>query len=117
MKDSVAALTEHFDINVLSGYPLIVYLFIGVVFTAIIQSSSATMMLTLSALYASIIPLPAAAVLVIGANLGTTSTVLLGSLQGIAAKRRLAMAHVLVNLTIDTLAFIALYPLLSLIEN
>jgi phosphate:Na+ symporter len=73
------------------------------------------MMLTLSALYAGIIPLPAAAALVIGADLGTTSTVLLGSLQGAAAKRRLAMAHVLFNLTIDTLAFIALYPLLSLI--
>jgi phosphate:Na+ symporter len=102
---------------VLSGYPLIVYLFVGVVFTAIIQSSSATMMLTLSALYAGIIPLPAAAALVIGADLGTTSTVLLGSLQGAVAKRRLAMAHVLFNLTIDSLAFIALYPLLALVEK
>jgi phosphate:Na+ symporter len=116
MKDSVGTLTEHVDINVLSGYPLIVFLLVGVVFTAIIQSSSATMMLTLSALYAGIIPLPAAAALVIGADLGTTSTVLLGSLQGVVAKRRLAMAHVLFNLTIDMLAFIALFPLLSLVE-
>jgi phosphate:Na+ symporter len=117
MKGSVSMLTELVDINVLSGYPLIVYLIVGVVFTAIIQSSSATMMLTLSALYAGIIPLPAAAAMVIGANLGTTSTVLLGSLQGVAAKRRLAMAHVLFNLTIDTLAFIALFPMLALIER
>ena len=116
MKDSVGALTEHVDVNVLADYPLIVYVLIGVVFTAIIQSSSATMMLTLSALYAGIIPLPAAASLIIGANLGTTSTVLLGSLQGAAAKRQLAMAHVLFNLTINTLAFFALYPLLALIE-
>lgn len=117
MKESAGMLTEHVDIKTLSGYPLIVYLIVGVFFTAIIQSSSATMMLTLSALYAGIIPLPAAAALVIGADLGTTSTVLLGSLQGAVAKRRLAMAHVLFNLTIDSLAFIALFPLLGLIEK
>lgn len=117
MKDSVGTLHEHVDINTFSGYPLIVYLLIGVILTAIIQSSSATMMLTLSALYTGIIPLPAAAALIIGANLGTTSTVLLGSLQGTVAKRRLAMAHVLFNLTIDVLAFIALFPLLALIEQ
>ncbi len=116
MKDSVAALTEQVDINVLSDYPLVIFLFIGIIFTAIIQSSSATMMLTLSALYAGIIPLPAAAALIIGADLGTTSTVLLGSLHGAAAKRRLAMAHVLFNFTIATLAFIGLFPLLALIE-
>ncbi|MBE9564441.1 MAG: Na/Pi cotransporter family protein [Proteobacteria bacterium] len=116
MKGSVGALTEHIDINILSDYPLIVFLFAGVIFTAVIQSSSATMMLTLSALYAGIIPLPAAVSLIIGADLGTTSTVLLGSMHGAAAKRRLAMAHVLFNLTIATLAFIGLFPLLALIE-
>ncbi|HEC04615.1 MAG TPA: Na/Pi cotransporter family protein, partial [Thiothrix sp.] len=97
--------------------PLFVYLLMGVIFTAIIQSSSAAMMLTLNALHADIIPLPAAAALVIGADLGTTSTVLLGSLQGAVAKRRLAMAQVLFNLSVDTLAFIALLPLLGLIAK
>ena len=115
MKDSVAILTGYVGIDEFSDYPLFVYLFIGVVFTAIIQSSSANMMLTLSALYAGILPLPAAVALVIGADLGTTSTVLLGSLQGAVAKRRLAMAHVLFNLTNCTLAFIFLFPLLDLI--
>ena len=117
MKDSVSTLTKIADINQLSGYPLIVYLLIGVVFTAIIQSSSATMMLTLSALHAGIIPLPAAAALVIGADLGTTSTVLLGSLQGAVGKRQLAMAQVVFNVFIDALAFLFILPLLSLIEN
>ncbi len=117
MKNSVGSLTGYVDMQVLTGYPLIVYLLAGIIFTAIIQSSSATMMLTLSALYAGIIPLPAAAAIVIGADVGTTSTVLLGSLQGAVAKRRLAMAHVLFNLSIDTLAFIALFPLLALIQQ
>lgn len=116
MKDSASALTEQADIKLLSGYPLIVYLLVGTALTAVIQSSSAVMMLTLSALYAGIIPLPEAAALVIGADLGTTSTVLLGSLQGAVAKRRLAMAHVLFNLFVDALAFAALLPLLQLIK-
>ena len=117
MKDSVSTLTKLIDINQLSGYPLIVFLLAGVLFTAIIQSSSATMMLTLSALYAGIIPLPAAAALVIGADLGTTSTVLLGSLQGAVAKKRLAMAQVLFNVFVDGLAFVLIMPLLALIER
>lgn len=116
MKESVATLSGILDINVLSGYPLIAFLLVGVVFTVIIQSSSAAMMITLSALNADIIPLPAAAALVIGADLGTTSTVLIGSLQGAVVKRQVALAHILFNLSVDTLAFIALYPLLELLD-
>lgn len=116
MKSSVSTLTTLVDMQAIRDLPLIVYLVIGIIFTAIIQSSSATMMLTLSALYADIIPIQAAAALIIGADLGTTSTVLLGSIQGEVSKRRLAMAHVLFNLSVDTLAFIAIYPLLALIN-
>jgi phosphate:Na+ symporter len=116
MKSSADMLTEHADIKLLSGYSLIIYLLIGIVFTAIIQSSSAIMMLTLSALNAGIIQLPEAAALVIGADFGTTSTVLIGSLQGAVAKRRLAMAQVIFNLIVDLLAFVSLIPLLHLIN-
>lgn len=116
MKDSVGALSSLLDIKMLSGYPTIVFLIVGVIFTVIIQSSSATMMLTLSAIHAEIIPLSAAAALVIGADLGTTSTVLIGSLEGSVAKRRVAMAHILFNLTVDVVAFLALFQLLELIE-
>jgi len=116
MKDSVVELTERANLEIISGYPLIVYLLIGTLFTAVIQSSSAAMMLTLSALYAEVISLPVAGALVIGADLGTTSTVFLGSLQGAVAKRRLAMAHVLFNFSVDTVAFLFLYPLLAFIS-
>jgi len=116
MKESVELLNQRADIQVLRGYPLFVYLIVGILFTAIIQSSSATMMLTLSALYAGIIPLPAAAALVIGADLGTTSTVFLGSMQGSASKRRLAMAHIFFNLSVDIVAFALLYPILDFIQ-
>ena len=117
MKESVATLSEFLDIEELSEYPIIIFLVTGMIFTAIIQSSSATMMITLSALNAGIIALPAAAALVIGADLGTTSTVFIGSLQGAISKRRVALAHILFNVTVDTIAFIALYPLLKLIDK
>ncbi len=116
MKDSVSALSENADIERLQGYPLIVYLLVGVVLTAIVQSSSAVMMLTLSAVYAGVIPLPAAAALIIGADLGTTSTVILGSLQGAVVKRRLAAAQFLFNLIVDAFAFALLWPIINFIE-
>ena len=58
---------------------------IGFVLTAIIQSSSAAMVITLSGLHTGIIPLEAAAAMVIGNDLGTTITVLLGALKGKAS--------------------------------
>jgi phosphate:Na+ symporter len=116
MKNSVHSFTDSLNLQVLQGLPLIVYLLFGVVVTAIIQSSSAVMMLVLTALYANVIALPAAAAVVIGADLGTSSTVLLGSLQGSVAQKRLAMAQVFFNLIVDVIAFLSIYLLLDFIR-
>jgi len=112
MKSSVANLPQSWDISLLSEQPAILYLLVGILITAIIQSSSATMMLTLTALHAGLIDLPGAASLVIGADIGTTSTTVLGSLTGSAIKKRLALAHVLFNFIVDIAAFIFLLPFL-----
>ncbi len=68
MKTSMEQVATLFDVSVLKGYPAVVYLLVGVLFTALIQSSSATMMITLSALHVGIVDLPSAAALVIGAE-------------------------------------------------
>ncbi|MGB5441969.1 MAG: Na/Pi symporter [Gammaproteobacteria bacterium] len=117
MKASVAALATQFDIESIRNLPLLVFLMAGVMLTAIIQSSSATMMITLSALHAELIPLQAAAAIVVGADLGTTSTVIIGSLQGAIAKRRVALAHFIFNLVVDVAAFVALLPLLHVVTD
>ncbi len=117
MKSGVLIATTLFDPAALAGYPLIVFLLAGLLLTAVIQSSSATIMITLSALYAAAIPLEAAAAVAIGADLGTTITALLGALAGSAAKKRVAAAVVLFNVVADTLAFLSLKPLLALITN
>ena len=72
MKGAVGNISEVFDVAILEELGAVEYLLFGLVFTAIVQSSSATMMVTLSALHGGIIDLPAAAAVVIGADLGTT---------------------------------------------
>jgi len=117
MKSGFGSLAEHFDVSMFSGHHPVIYLLAGAAFTAIIQSSSATMMILLSALNVGIIDLFAAAALLIGADLGTTSTVLLGALKGSAEKRRVALSHFMFNLVIDIIAFIFIPLYLSFIAN
>lgn len=117
MKTSIETLTQLFNIDLLRGYNAFVFLFVGIVFTAIIQSSSATMMITLSALNSGIVDLHSAAALIVGADLGTTSTVLLGAIKGSAAKKQVAMAHLLFNLVTATIAFLSIPLLIALITD
>jgi phosphate:Na+ symporter len=117
MKSGALVATALFDPSALAGYPLIVFLLAGLLLTTVIQSSSATIMITLSALHAGAIPLESAAAIAIGADLGTTITALLGSLAGSAAKKRVAAAVVLFNVVTDFLAFLGLRPLLRLITE
>ncbi|NNF51743.1 MAG: Na/Pi cotransporter family protein [Gammaproteobacteria bacterium] len=115
MKDSVAVIATQVDITALTDLALWQFLLFGVILTAIIQSSSATIMIALTALHAEVISLPAAAAVAIGADLGTTTTIIIGALPGPSAKKRVALAHVIFNLTNDTLAFLLLAPLLGLV--
>ena len=112
MKESVADVPNLVALESLQNRHAVVYLLFGIAITAVIQSSSATMMLTLAALNAQLIALPDAAALVIGADLGTTSTVVLGSLTGNIIKKQLAFAHFFFNFVVDIAAFFALLPLL-----
>jgi len=70
---------------------------IGLILTAIIQSSSATLVILLSAISSGILGLDQAAAATVGANIGTTVTVSLGALGGTPDKKRLASLHFLFN--------------------
>ena len=112
MKSAVETLPEVLDFQILAGMPPIVFLLAGTALTAIIQSSSATMMITLTLLHAQLIQLPEAVAFIIGADLGTTSTSALGALKAQPTRRRLATAHILFNVVTDLTAFVVLLPLL-----
>ena len=79
MKAAVSDLSESVDVAALADRSALEFLLLGTLFSAIVQSSSATMLIALTALNAGLLPLPAAAAVAIGADLGTTSTVLFGS--------------------------------------
>ena len=115
MKSGAISATTLFDPEKLAAYPPIIFLLAGLMITALIQSSSATIMITLSALYAGVIPLPSAAAAAIGADLGTTITAMLGALAGADDKKRVAIAIVIFNVVTDTIAFIFLTPILGFI--
>ena len=114
MKDTMAEVANYWDINALKGQSSYIYFAVGAVIAALIQSSSAAMMLTLAALNSNIISLQAAAAIVIGANLGTTSTTVLASIGGGAIKKQLALAHLAFNITVGVGAFFILLPALPL---
>ena len=111
MKTAVEVVGGRFDLAVLQGLPPIVYLLVGVGLTALIQSSSASMLISLAALNGGLVSLPEALAFMIGADLGTTSTLLLGSVKGAADKRQVAAFHLLYNVATALLAFLVLLPL------
>jgi phosphate:Na+ symporter len=115
MKSGMDAIVNTIDIDTYSHFGVIHFFILGVVVTAVIQSSSAMMAIVLSALSIETISITQAAATVIGADLGTTVTVVLGSLTGVTAKKQVALFHVMFNFVVDMLALIFLPLLLILI--
>lgn len=70
---------------------------IGVVMTVVMQSSSAAVATTLTAIHAGGIGIEQGAYLVIGQNLGTSITAVLAAVGGSIPVRRTALAHVMFN--------------------
>ena len=71
----------------------LLYMCLGILITTILQSSSATLALILTALAAHQIEYENALALAIGANVGTTITAILGSLGSNISGKRLAGGH------------------------
>jgi len=88
---------------------------VGVVMTVVMQSSSAAAVTTLAAVHAGSINFEQAAALVIGQNIGTTVTAIMGALGGNIAARRAAAAHVMFNVITGLIALVLLGPFTHLI--
>ncbi len=71
---------------------------VGCVLTVLVQSSSATLGITISLAYQGIIDYETAAALVLGENIGTTITAYLASLGATTNARRAAYFHVIFNI-------------------
>jgi phosphate:Na+ symporter len=89
----------------------LIVLGLGIVMTVLMQSSSAAVATTLTALHTGTVNFEQAAVLVIGAAIGTTVTGALAAIGGNVPARRTALAHVLFNLATGLIA-VGLLPVL-----
>ncbi len=70
---------------------------VGAVFTALIQSSSASLGIVIGMAMQGLVTIEAALPLILGANIGTCITAVLAAINSHAAAKRVAAAHVLFN--------------------
>ncbi len=83
---------------------------VGAVLTAVVQSSSATIGITMGLASSGVIGFPTAAALVLGENIGTTITAFLASLGASTNAKRASYAHIIFNVAGATLVVI-LFPI------
>jgi len=96
---------------------LLLFLAGGIMLTVLMQSSSAALAVTLTAAAGGLVPLQAAAAMVIGANVGTTSTAAFAVIGATASAKRAATAHVVFNVVTAVVAFAGLPLLLGLVAQ
>lgn len=104
----------HYQMPGMAGHLL--FTGVGLLITVLLQSSHATLMLTLTALAGGQLALEQGLAIAIGSNMGSTVTAVIGALGGARAGQRLALAHVLFNLTTGVLALALLAPLALLVQ-
>lgn len=95
---------------------LLLYTLLGMLATVVMQSSHATLILTITALAAGQITYENALALSIGANVGTTITALIGALGANIEGRRLAGAHLIFNLVTGLIALSFIQVFLMLVD-
>jgi len=106
-------LTRYTD---LGFWSVLIFLFIGTLLTVIIQSSSATMALTLIMTAEGWIPFELAAAMVLGENIGTTITANIAAIVANFHAKRTARAHLLFNIIGVVWVLLLFYPFLKMVS-
>ena len=109
MKDGFEAAGGQIDLSqfAVPGFKgLLIYTGIGIAATVIMQSSHATLILTITALAAGQVTYENALALAIGSNVGTTITAIIGAISASVSGRQLALAHLIFNLVTGSIAIL-----------
>lgn len=88
----------------------------GAITTLVVQSSSATIGITIALASTGVIGFPAAAALVLGENIGTTVTANLAAINANRVAKQAALGHFLFNVIGVTYMMIFLHPFLTFIN-
>ena len=123
MKNSVPDLSSHPEaLSFIQGWSgkgmlsVLLFLILGTVLTLVLQSSSATVAITLIMLDMGWIQFDMAAAMVLGENIGTTITANIAAIVGNVNSKRAALAHTFFNVFGVVWALVLFYPFVHLIE-
>ncbi|MBQ7538899.1 MAG: Na/Pi symporter [Treponema sp.] len=104
------------DFNKLGGAGILLGILIGIFFTALIHSSSATTAIVLTMSANGSLSWNLGAAMVLGSNIGSTVDAVMSSFGASVNAKRAAAVHVGFNVTGTLLALIFLHPFLELID-
>jgi len=118
LKNAFAGLSQ--SIELATVFPdntsgLFLYMAMGFVITVLTQSSSAAVAMILTAVSSGALGFDAAAAMVIGANVGTTSTAALAVIGATPNAKRVALAHIIFNVFTGVVALVLLPLVLWLV--
>lgn len=112
-------LKESVDLSVYSSnsfWMMVLFGLIGAFMTFVVQSSSASIAIILTALASSQVLYFNAIALVIGGKIGSTATTVIGSMSSNSNGKRLALFQFILNLIATIFGIILFYPIVSLID-
>ena len=119
MKEGFETFKETIDLSqfAVPGFAgLLLYTGIGIFATVVMQSSHASLVITITALAAGQITYENALALAIGANIGTCITAILGAISANVDGRRLAAAHLIFNVTTGVVAIVLMNQILVVVD-
>jgi len=116
LKESFSGMSANFRLPEGEGArDILLQVLIGVLLTVLMQSSSASLAIALTAAQGGLLSAQGAAAVVIGANIGTTVTALIAAIGATPNAKRAATAHVLFNVLTGTVALLLLPWLIALL--
>lgn len=119
LKATFSGADSLFDLHFSSGLlpiDIVMFALAGLILTTLLQSSSLTLTLALTSLAGGIIDLLPAAAIVIGSNLGSTTTAIFAVIGSQPVAKRIVASHVLFNLLTAIVSLILLVPLIWIIH-
>ena len=120
MKGGFDNIKESIDLSqfAMSGIiGLLVYTFIGIVITVLIQSSHASLTLAIAALSVGQITYENAVGIAIGSNVGSTVMAVIGSINANIEGKKLTVAHVLFNVSCAVISIIFIVPFMYITDT
>ncbi len=117
LRDSEKFISLFMKVDGMNYISIVAGILVGAVTTLIVQSSSATIGITIALASQGLIGFEGAVSLILGENIGTTVTALLASIGANYNAKRAAVAHTLFNVLGVIIIVILFFPFVKLVEN